>query len=80
MCEGISKTCQKLVIGCGQISRVPLLLAQGEDIVPISGTKRRVYLEQNAAACAITLSPDDLQRLEALTPPSPGPRSFVMAL
>jgi aryl-alcohol dehydrogenase-like predicted oxidoreductase len=44
------------------------LLAQGEDVVPIPGTKRRVNLEQNARACAFTLAPDDLQRLEALVP------------
>ncbi len=44
------------------------LLAQGEDVVPIPGTKRREYLEQNVAACAITLSPSDVQCLEALAP------------
>jgi aryl-alcohol dehydrogenase-like predicted oxidoreductase len=44
------------------------LLAQGADVVPIPGTKRRTYLEQNATACTITLSPEDVQRLEALAP------------
>jgi len=44
------------------------VLAQGDDIVPIPGTKRRKYLEQNAAAAAIHLSPEDLQRLDRAAP------------
>lgn len=44
------------------------LLAQGEDVVPIPGTKRRVRLEENAAAAAITLSRRELDRLEAAAP------------
>ena len=39
------------------------LLAQGEDIVPIPGTKRREYLEQNASAAALSLSAAELARL-----------------
>jgi aryl-alcohol dehydrogenase-like predicted oxidoreductase len=45
------------------------VLAQGEDVVPIPGTKRRAYLEENAAAAAVDLSPEDLVRLEAIAPP-----------
>ncbi len=45
------------------------VLAQGEDIVPIPGTKRRSYLEQNVAATAITLTPEDLAALDELAPP-----------
>lgn len=44
------------------------LLAQGEDIVPIPGTKRRQYLEENVAATEIKLSPEDLQRIDAVAP------------
>lgn len=44
------------------------LLAQGEDIVPIPGTKRRTYLEENAAATQIDLTQQDLQRIEAVAP------------
>ncbi len=44
------------------------VLAQGEDIVPIPGTKRRKYLEQNAAAADIELSAEDLQRIEEVFP------------
>ncbi len=44
------------------------LLAQGPDIVPIPGTKRRSYLEENVGALAIELSPEDLEALEAAAP------------
>ncbi|MFN6474618.1 MAG: aldo/keto reductase [Nostoc sp. SerVER01] len=44
------------------------LLAQGEDIVPIPGTKRRTYLEENIAATEITLTQEELNRLEAVAP------------
>ncbi|MEH2202250.1 aldo/keto reductase [Nostoc sp.] len=44
------------------------LLAQGEDIVPIPGTKRRTYLEENVAATEITLTEQELNRLEAVAP------------
>ncbi len=44
------------------------LLAQGEDIVPIPGTKRRTYLEENVAATEITLTKEDLQQIEAVAP------------
>ena len=44
------------------------VLAQGEDIVPIPGTKRVRYLEENAAAAALTLSPAELAALEAVLP------------
>jgi aryl-alcohol dehydrogenase-like predicted oxidoreductase len=50
------------------------VLAQGEDIVPIPGTKRRTYLEQNAGAADVELSPDDLARIEAELPPVAGAR------
>jgi aryl-alcohol dehydrogenase-like predicted oxidoreductase len=42
------------------------VLAQGTDIVPIPGTKRRSYVEQNAAAVDIELSDDELERLAEL--------------
>jgi aryl-alcohol dehydrogenase-like predicted oxidoreductase len=44
------------------------VLAQGDDIVPIPGTKRRVYLEENVAALKVTLTAGDLERLDALMP------------
>lgn len=44
------------------------LLAQGDDIVPIPGTKQRKYMEENAAAVAITLSQAELDRIDAVAP------------
>ena len=44
------------------------VLAQGSDIVPIPGTKRRNYLEENAAAVDLILTPDDLRRLIEVFP------------
>jgi aryl-alcohol dehydrogenase-like predicted oxidoreductase len=45
------------------------VLAQGDDIVPIPGTKRRKYLELNAAATELTLTPDDKAALAKAFPP-----------
>jgi len=44
------------------------VLAQGDDIVPIPGTKRRSYLEQNVAATDIQLTPEDLAEIAAVVP------------
>lgn len=44
------------------------VLAKGEDIVPIPGTKRRKYLEENAAAEDIHLTPTEVAELEATVP------------
>ncbi|MBD2434891.1 MULTISPECIES: aldo/keto reductase [Fischerella] len=55
--------------GC-QPSQLALawLLAQGEDIVPIPGTKRRTHLEENFGALEIQLTVDDLQRIDQVAP------------
>jgi aryl-alcohol dehydrogenase-like predicted oxidoreductase len=50
------------------------VLAQGENIVPIPGTKRRSYLEQNAAAVEVELSQADLERIDAELPEVSGER------
>jgi aryl-alcohol dehydrogenase-like predicted oxidoreductase len=50
------------------------VLAQGEDLVPIPGTKRRSYLEQNAAAVDVELTADDLARIDAELPKVAGDR------
>ena len=44
------------------------VLAQGQDIVPIPGTKRRTYLEENLAAADVTLTPEDLARIAEAAP------------
>jgi len=43
-------------------------LAQGDDVVPIPGTKRRSYLEENLAALDVVLTPEDLARIDAAAP------------
>jgi aryl-alcohol dehydrogenase-like predicted oxidoreductase len=45
------------------------VLAQGNDIVPIPGTKRRKYLEENVAAVNLTLTKEDLRRIDEVFPP-----------
>jgi aryl-alcohol dehydrogenase-like predicted oxidoreductase len=52
------------------------VLAQGDDIVPIPGTKRRKYLEQNLEAVNIKLTPEDLARINKVAPKgvAAGPR------
>ena len=57
----------------GQIA-LAWLLAQGKDIVPIPGTKRLKYLEENAAAAQVSLAAEELARLNALAPQTAGPR------
>jgi aryl-alcohol dehydrogenase-like predicted oxidoreductase len=44
------------------------VLAQGEEVVPIPGTTRRAHLEENVAALELTLSPEDLARLNEVAP------------
>ncbi|HZB71775.1 MAG TPA: aldo/keto reductase [Acidimicrobiales bacterium] len=63
--------------GCtpGQVA-LAWLHAQGDDVVPIPGTKRRRYLEENVAALDVELAPDDLTRLDGLQPA--GDRHFDM--
>ncbi len=50
------------------------VLAQGENLVPIPGTKRREYLEQNAGAADVELTSADLERIEAELPDVAGER------
>jgi aryl-alcohol dehydrogenase-like predicted oxidoreductase len=45
------------------------VLAQGDDVVPIPGTKRRSYLEENAGSVAVQLTAEDLARLGEIAPP-----------
>lgn len=45
------------------------VLSRGRDVVPIPGTKRRTYLEDNVGALSVTLSPDDLAAIDAACPP-----------
>ncbi len=57
------------------------VLAQGQDIVPIPGTKRRTYLEQNVAAVALGLTSEDVRRIDEAVPKgaAAGPRYADMS-
>jgi len=59
----------------GQVA-LAWLLAQGDDVVPIPGTKRRSYLEENIAAAELRLTPEELSALDRALPPgaTSGPR------
>jgi len=63
--------------GCtaGQLA-LAWVLAQGEFIVPIFGTKRRTYLEENIGSLDVDLTSEDLKRLDQLIPKdaAAGPR------
>ena len=56
-------------VKAGQLA-LAWVLAKGEDLVPIPGTKRRKYLEENAAAAEIKLTPAEVAELEAAVPQS----------
>jgi aryl-alcohol dehydrogenase-like predicted oxidoreductase len=61
--------------GCtaGQLA-LAWVLAQGPDVVPIPGTKRRKYLEENLAAANVSLTKSDLDRIDAEVPKAAGDR------
>ncbi len=63
--EAVKGVANRLGATASQVA-IAWTLARGEDIVPIPGTKRRKYLESNAAAEALTLSAEDLKALDAL--------------
>jgi len=60
---------QRKGVKAGQLA-LAWVLAQGQDVVPIPGTKRRKYLEENAAAAEIKLTPAEVAELEAAVPES----------
>jgi aryl-alcohol dehydrogenase-like predicted oxidoreductase len=66
--EAVREIAAEKGVSAGQLA-LAWVLAQGQDVVPIPGTKRRSYLEENAGAAAVELSADDLARLDAIAPP-----------
>ncbi|MBV9604493.1 MAG: aldo/keto reductase [Solirubrobacterales bacterium] len=69
----LSEIAEEKGITAAQLA-IAWVLAQGEDIVPIPGTKRRKYLEQNAGAADVRLTDDDVRRIEAELPAVAGER------
>jgi len=65
--EEVEKIAREKDITTSQLA-LAWVLAQGDDLVPIPGTKRRKYLEQNAEAANVILSREDLARIENVFP------------
>ena len=66
--EAVRAMAEEKGVTAGQLA-LAWVLAQGEDVVPIPGTKRRSYLEENVGAVAVELGADDLARLGEIAPP-----------
>ncbi|BDI28985.1 oxidoreductase [Capsulimonas corticalis] len=65
--EQIEALAKEKGVTSGQIA-LAWVLAQGSDIVPIPGTRRIPYLEENLKALEVTLTPDDLARIDKIAP------------
>jgi aryl-alcohol dehydrogenase-like predicted oxidoreductase len=65
--ERVTELAAEKGVTAGQLA-LAWVLAQGDDVVPIPGTKRRSYLEENIAASEVELTADDLARLEEVFP------------
>ena len=64
---GVEALARELAVQPAQLA-LAWVLAQGPDVVPIPGTKRRVYLEQNVAATALELTSAEIARLDQAFP------------
>lgn len=65
--DALEKVAERLDATPGQLA-LAWLQGQGDDVVPIPGTKRRKYLEENVASLALTLSDEDRAAIEAAVP------------
>jgi aryl-alcohol dehydrogenase-like predicted oxidoreductase len=65
--ERVKAVAARKGVTAGQMA-LSWVMAKGEDVVPIPGTKRRKYLEENAAAVAIKLSAAEISELEEAVP------------
>jgi aryl-alcohol dehydrogenase-like predicted oxidoreductase len=76
----VQRVAQRKGITCGQLA-LAWVLAKGDDVVPIPGTKRVDYLEENLGALDVALTPEDLDELEDVFPPDAvsGPRYADMS-
>jgi aryl-alcohol dehydrogenase-like predicted oxidoreductase len=66
--EAVRAMAEEKGVSAGQLA-LAWVLAQGADVVPIPGTKRRSYLEENIGAAAVQLDAADLARLAEIAPP-----------
>jgi aryl-alcohol dehydrogenase-like predicted oxidoreductase len=65
--ERVRQIAKRRGVKAGQLA-LAWVLSKGDDIIPIPGTKRRAYLEENAAAAEIKLTPAEVAELEAAVP------------
>jgi len=65
--QGLGKIAEEKKCTLAQLA-LAWLLAQGNDVVPIAGTKKRKYLEENIGALNVKLAEDDLKRISATAP------------
>lgn len=65
--DALRELAEKKGVTAGQLA-LAWVQSQGEDVVPIPGTKRRKYLEENVAAASLELTPDDLAAIAAAAP------------
>jgi aryl-alcohol dehydrogenase-like predicted oxidoreductase len=66
--DAVRQLAEQRGVTAGQLA-LAWVMAQGPDVVPIPGTKRRTYLEENVAACEVQLTGDELARLAEIAPP-----------
>ena len=67
--DAVQAVADRLGATAGQVA-IAWVLAQGDQVVPIPGTKRLAWLEENVAAAGLALSPEDLAELDALPAPA----------
>jgi aryl-alcohol dehydrogenase-like predicted oxidoreductase len=67
MADGIAALAREKRVTAAQVA-IAWVLSRGEDVVPIPGTKKLKYLEENVAAADVVLTPDDLARLDEVCP------------
>ncbi|MEG0186791.1 MAG: aldo/keto reductase, partial [Stenotrophomonas sp.] len=79
--DAVTAMAQAKGVTPGQLA-LAWVLAQGQDLVPIPGTKRIAYLDENLDALQVQLVPDELAQLDALFPPdaAAGPRYAEAAM
>jgi aryl-alcohol dehydrogenase-like predicted oxidoreductase len=65
--DAVGALAEEKSITAGQLA-LAWVHAQGDDVFPIPGTKRRTYLEENVAAADVELSEDDMRRLDEIVP------------
>jgi len=66
--ERVRAIAERKGVKAGQLA-LAWVLSKGDDVVPITGTKRRTYMEENAAAADIRLTAEEVAELEAAVPP-----------